>query len=64
MAIFLMETRPTPSSEVDVATCTALPANDGEERAIVEKAINVVLRLCLLTVAECMLIDFQAWLFM
>ena len=64
MAVFLMETHPTSSSGVDRATCTALPANDGEERAIIEAAINVKLRLCLLVVAERMLTDFQAWLFM
>ena len=39
MAVFLMVIRPTLSSEVDGASCTALPANDGEERAMVEAAI-------------------------
>ena len=34
-----MVIRPTLSSEVDGASCTALPANDGEERAMVEAAI-------------------------
>jgi hypothetical protein len=64
VAIFIMETRPTPSSEGDRATCTALLANDGEERAIVEATINVELRLCFLAIAERMLTDFQARLFM
>ena len=32
-------TRPIPSSGVDGASYTALPANDGEERAMVETAI-------------------------
>jgi hypothetical protein len=52
VAVFLTETRPTPSSRVNGATHIALPANDGEERAIVEATINVELRLCLLVVAE------------
>ena len=39
VAILLMMTRPIPSSGVDGASYTALPANDGEERAMVETAI-------------------------
>eukprot|EP00091_Calanus_sinicus_P011912 TRINITY_DN26876_c0_g1_i1.p1 TRINITY_DN26876_c0_g1~~TRINITY_DN26876_c0_g1_i1.p1 ORF type:complete len:106 (+),score=15.70 TRINITY_DN26876_c0_g1_i1:154-471(+) len=38
--VFLMEILPLPkSSDEDGATFTAIPANDGEERAIVEAAI-------------------------
>jgi hypothetical protein len=59
-----METRSTLSSRVDGATCTALPANDGEEIAIVEATISVELRLCFLAITERMLTDFQARLFM
>ncbi|KAK2985762.1 LOW QUALITY PROTEIN: hypothetical protein RJ640_025770 [Escallonia rubra] len=41
LAVFLMVTLPLPkSSDADGATFTALPAKDGEERAIVEAAIS------------------------
>ncbi|KAK2985766.1 hypothetical protein RJ640_025774 [Escallonia rubra] len=45
LAVFLMETLPLPkSSDTDGATFTALPAKDGEERAMVEAAIGKLLR--------------------